>query len=224
MKVLTVPRTAAALEYKALRLPAQVVEQRVVSRFLADDNAIRLGFERLLGTLDRQAGRLLCDEALTRRGDALIQRADVLARAVTLEQQAAATKEAADERLRAEKQAADERRAQARSERAQEARKARTADQAAKRRAAKKATSRVKAAAEAVDETVEATVSAEEERLQRAEESIKTRTSARTAAPKAQLEDAVEVTSEADRERQTAERLGDLADREKQERVQARGE
>lgn len=205
MKVLTVPRTAVALEYKVLRLPASVVEKRVVSRFLADDNVIRLGFERALGTMDRGAGRLLSDDALTRRGEALIGRADVLAKAVTLEKEAAATRAEADEQVHAEQDAADEQR-----------------EQATKHRAAEKAAARIGAETQAIDRDVDATLSAQEQRLERTEESIEARTAARTAAPKAQLGDAVEAESDADRERETAERLGDLADQEKNERQEAR--
>ena len=78
----------------------------VCPAFLADDKAIRLGFERALGTLDRKAGQLLSNDALTRRGEALIRRSEVLANAVNLEQEAAAKQAEAEERLRAEKQAA----------------------------------------------------------------------------------------------------------------------
>ncbi|MCW2613782.1 MAG: putative translation initiation factor, family protein, partial [Frankiales bacterium] len=79
MNVLTVPKKAAALEYSLLRLPATLVESQVVVRFLQDDSALRLGFERALGSLDEKAGRLLGDQALTARGSALRRRSDALA-------------------------------------------------------------------------------------------------------------------------------------------------
>ncbi len=96
MNALTLPRKAAALEYSLLRLPATFVETQVVSRFLQDDSALRLGFERALGSLDETAGRLLADESLSQRGTALRRRTEILTNAAQLEEQAAQRKAQAE--------------------------------------------------------------------------------------------------------------------------------
>jgi len=74
MNLTTVPRNIAKLEYSAVRLPLTVLESRVFARYLPDESPIRLGLERFLGSLDGAAGRLLGDEAITRRGEALSRR------------------------------------------------------------------------------------------------------------------------------------------------------
>jgi hypothetical protein len=85
MNVLTLPRTVAAIEYKALRLPATLLQKKVVVRFLEQDSKLRLGFEKTLGALDERAGSLLADKALADRGRVLRRRSEILEKAVQLE-------------------------------------------------------------------------------------------------------------------------------------------
>ena len=59
MNVLTLPRSVAAIEYKALRLPATLLQTQVVVRFLEQDSKLRLGLEKALGALDEKAGTRL---------------------------------------------------------------------------------------------------------------------------------------------------------------------
>src|ERR1700712_4436367 len=101
MNLSTLPRGAAKLEYSAVRAPLSLLERRVVARYLADDAAMRLGFERLLGSLDSLAGKLLDDESLTRRGQALARRSDMLEKASELEAKADQRKAQADQQLQA---------------------------------------------------------------------------------------------------------------------------
>ena len=110
MKLSTLPRGAAKLEYAAVRAPLSVVERQIVTRYLPDDAAMRLGFERLLGSLDTFAGKLLDDETITRRGQALARRSDLIEKATQLEAKAEQRKAQADEELEAStKQAAKDR-------------------------------------------------------------------------------------------------------------------
>jgi hypothetical protein len=218
MNVLTVPRTAAALEYKVLRLPATVVETQLVARFLDEESRVRLAYEKALGNVDAAVGRLLDDEALTRRGTALSRRAEVLENAVALEEKAAQRKAEADEALRAQKaQAADQRRT-AEKEKAAEARRVREQAAAEKRRVKEQAAAQEKAAAQEISANAEAQLRAERDRLAQAEQQIEQRVAERTAAPKAQLDRAVELQGEADDERAQAERLAQLADAERESR------
>jgi predicted transcriptional regulator len=67
-----VTRRIAKLQYAAARLPFTLLDEAVVARYWDRDAAIRAGFERWLGSLDLLAGRLLADDEISRRGQALI--------------------------------------------------------------------------------------------------------------------------------------------------------
>ncbi len=218
MNVLTVPRTVAALEYKALRLPATVVETQVVARFLDEESRVRLAYEKALGSVDSAVGKLLANDELSRRGTALSRRAEVLETAVRLEEKAEQRKAAADEALEASKSTADEQRRTAEQEKAQELRRLREQEKAAKKAVQQKADAAQKAAAKAVQAKAQADIDAERGRLAETEARIEQRTAEGTAAPKAQLSSAFDRQSEADAERAAADRLSQLADAEREKR------
>lgn len=67
------PRSIVKLPYAAARLPFTLLEDLVVARYWDQDAPARVGFERWLGSLDLFAGRLLADEEITRRGQALLR-------------------------------------------------------------------------------------------------------------------------------------------------------
>jgi uncharacterized protein (DUF2267 family) len=69
-----VPRSIARLQYAAARLPFTLLDEWVVARYWDQDALVRTGFERWLGSLDVVAGRLLGDDAISRRGLALMRR------------------------------------------------------------------------------------------------------------------------------------------------------
>jgi Carbohydrate-binding module 48 (Isoamylase N-terminal domain) len=71
MDLTTVTRCIARLEYAAVRLPFGLLEDHFIARYWDQDAPIRVGFENLLGSLDEFAGRLLDDEEMRRRGQAL---------------------------------------------------------------------------------------------------------------------------------------------------------
>jgi hypothetical protein len=68
-----VPRTLAKLQYTAARLPFTVLDEWVVARYWGQDAPVRVSFERWLGLLDIFAGRLLGDDEISRRGQALMR-------------------------------------------------------------------------------------------------------------------------------------------------------
>jgi hypothetical protein len=70
---LAVPRSIGRLQYAAARLPFTLLDEWVVARYWGQDAAVRVGFERWLGSLDVFAGRLLADDEITWRGQALIR-------------------------------------------------------------------------------------------------------------------------------------------------------
>jgi Carbohydrate-binding module 48 (Isoamylase N-terminal domain) len=81
MSLITIPRRVAKLEYSAVRLPFALVGRHVVGRYWDDEAGVRRNFERLLGSLDQFAGRLLGDEDISRRGHALRRRTEFAAMA-----------------------------------------------------------------------------------------------------------------------------------------------
>jgi hypothetical protein len=222
MNVLTLPKTAAALEYKALRLPATLLEKQVVVRFLADDSALRLGFERALGTLDEKAGSLFGDEQLASRGHALRRRTEILEKAVELEAKAEQRKAKAESTLKAGTAKAEQTREQARKAQQQNVQETLREEQAEKRRVEQEAKARLRAEKERVAAEARAKAQAVTAQLDEQEQRIDEVTRARTAAPKAQLGDAVAEKKTADAERAKAERLAKLANDEKEARRAAR--
>jgi hypothetical protein len=106
MGLTTVPRGVARLEYSALRLPFTLLEGHVVARYWDDEAPFRLGFERLLGSLDGFAAWLLADDHIRRRGQALTRRTEFLAMADELETKAQARRAHADEEVQAAQAAA----------------------------------------------------------------------------------------------------------------------
>ena len=67
------PRSIIKLPYAAVRLPLTLLEDLVVTRYWDQDAPARVGFEHWLGSLDLFAGRLLADDEITRRGQALMR-------------------------------------------------------------------------------------------------------------------------------------------------------
>lgn len=222
MNALTVPRKAAALEYSLLRLPVTLIESQLVTRFLEDDSALRLGFERALGTLDETAGRVLADEQLIRRGNALRRRSDVLANAARLEEQAAQRKAEADAELQADEQRVAAERKQAEKTRREGVRSATAAERAEKKRVAAQAKAREQAEKQRIEQEIgikvqvaSAQADAQEARIDAVERDA-------TAAPKAQLSQATQEKAAANQQRAKAERLEGLVDAEREKREQQR--
>ena len=222
MNVLTLPRSVAAIEYKALRLPATLLQSQVVVRFLDEDSKLRLGFEKALGSLDERAGSLLANPTLSERGRLLRRRSEILGKAVELEAVADQRKQAAEATLREGRKKADKTRTEAQKKQKAGVQKALREEQAEKARIEREAAARVQAEKERVEAQAEAKVAAVTEQLDRQETRIDLTEKARTAAPKAQLEDALSEKQVADAERAKAERLAELADAEKNARKAAR--
>ena len=70
----TISRQMAKLEYAAMRMPFAVLEGCVIARYCDEDDILRLGFERFLGSMDWFAGLLLADETISGRGLRLLRR------------------------------------------------------------------------------------------------------------------------------------------------------
>ncbi len=219
MDVLTVPKTIASLEYTALRLPLTLVETQVVARLFGEESGVRVGFEKALGTVDMTVGRWIGDDRRATRGAALSRRAEVLAKAVRLEQKAATRKEQATSELHEAREAADQRRKQADRRAHADVQAARTEQKAQATASARRTTVEQERKAKLDSEQRRLDSHSEQRRLDSQVSSIDKRTSARAAAPKAQLDDAVKASKGAAKQKQTAARLGRLADAEKASRT-----
>ncbi|MBW3639143.1 MAG: hypothetical protein KY451_04735 [Actinobacteria bacterium] len=218
MNVLTISRTAAALEYKALRYPSQLFETKVVAVLLSEQSSVRLTFERVLGSLDSTAGSLFADQGLKDRGRLLTRRVESVETAASLEAKAQQRKEQADKQLRSETEKAAAKKAQAQQELERKAQQARAEKAAAKQAAEHKAQARQKADLQAAAAKAEAALKAERQRAEEQKARIEAKEKAVTAAPKAQLDKAVEDTEAALEQRSDAERLAKLAEAEKANR------
>jgi hypothetical protein len=222
MNVLTLPRSVAAIEYKALRLPATLLQSHVVVRFLDEDSKLRLGFERALGGLDEKAGSLFGNAKLSERGRVLRRRSEILGKAVELEAVAGPRKAAAEATLREGRKKAEKTRTQAQKAQRAGVQHALREEQAEKARVEREAAARVQAEKARVEEQAEAKIAAVTSKLDQQENRIDLTEKARTAAPKAQLQDAVAQKKTADAERAKAERLAELAGAERESRKAAR--
>jgi hypothetical protein len=215
-----VARKVMTAEYTMLRLPLSVLESRVVERYLDEDSKLRLGFEKTLGTLDTTVGRILGDPDLTRRGAKLSHRADMLQKAVVLEEKADARKQEADKTLKQAKADAERKRTAAQARAQAEVKAIRDEQQAEKSAAVERAQADVEARANQDERDTTARLEAAEARAEQQVQRIQQRTQARTAKPKAQLKDATELAQEATKGRAAAERLSELAEEEKAHRKQ----
>lgn len=219
MNVLTLPRNAAALEYKVLRYPSQLIETRVVATLLSEDSTVRLAFERLLGTLDSTAGSLFADQGLKDRGRMLTRRAEILEKAVSLETKAAERKQQADADLRATTEQAETDREQARQERERKLQQVSAEKQAAKAAVDRAAQDRKAAEKKAIAAEAAAAVAAERKKAETQTARIEQRTEAATASSKAELSKAVDDTRAAQQKKADANRLASLAEAERASRT-----
>jgi hypothetical protein len=215
VNVLIVPRTLAALEYKAVRYPAQLLETRLIAVRLSDDNPLRLGFERLLGRLDGAAGKLLADQGLAERGRFLTRRVEVLEKAVALEAKAAQRQESAAAELRAQTEKIEQESAQVQAEHEREAARLKAERDAEAKAVERKAAARERADANAIVESTQSIIAAERDRLDAEKARIEARVETQTAAPKAQLKAAGKSVQAVAAKRADADRLAQLRETEK---------
>src|SRR3954471_7775048 len=84
MRIIDAPLAVLRFQYRIVRFPLQLIEERVVTR-MGTEVPARLFYERSLGLLDVAVGNALGDSQLERRGGALVQRSDALRRAAQLD-------------------------------------------------------------------------------------------------------------------------------------------
>jgi hypothetical protein len=217
MNILTVPFTILRLQYTILRIPLQLVEDQLMSR-LATESPARLMYERTLGVLDGAVGSALGDRDTERRGDALTERSDALARAAELDQDAARTEAEADTALEIKRKQVNDGQAAAREAKQRDIEQARRREDERKQAAERDAEQRKQVAKKNADQlAAQRTQAAEAEH--RAEQATLREAEKAAAAPaKAQLKDAANKQDEAADKRARADRVEKLAEAEKSKR------
>src|SRR4051812_7515675 len=83
MRIIDAPLAVLRFQYRIVRFPLQLIEERVVAR-MGTEVPARLFYERALGLLDVAVGNTLGDSRLEKRGAALAERSDALRRAAEL--------------------------------------------------------------------------------------------------------------------------------------------
>lgn len=195
--------------YRITRTPLTVVDRRLVSR-LPQDSRPRMVFDRVLGSLDELAGRLLADDALAARGSQRVSKIDKLAIATDLERTAAERRGAA-----AEAKAQGEDKAATKAQQARDRADAGKAEAVKVEREAKQAAS-AKARSIAAQKKKQAEarkqerVSAIEDGLEKVDAVTTARTTAAQRAAKTSLSAAARTRAAADAERKDADQLDEL--------------
>ncbi|QEN12188.1 IF2 family translation initiation factor [Mycolicibacterium sp. ELW1] len=221
MNVTTLPFAVLRLQYRAARIPLQIVEDHLVARLAAESPA-RLFYERSLGALDVRVGRTLGDRGLTERGAAMAKRSDTLREAARLDAEAEAEARSAGEEFTTRRDEAIRQSDDAQSAKAEAVEEARLNAQARKRHAAQSAQERADTAKDRADNTAAQRAAAVQKAKQDEQARIDAVQKATTKAADAKLSDAQQKRSEAVATRNDADRVSELADAEKKKRQEAR--
>lgn len=220
MNVMEVPRTIARAQYRLARIPLQLFEDRVLSRFDVEAPA-RLLYERSVGALDAVIGHALGDRQLSHDGVVLAQRSAARGRAARLDADADAMRRQADETLQEAREEVVQEREDARAAKRDAVAEA-VSDADQRRRnatetAGRKADTAARRAADAAAqrrESVRKVQRGEFDRIDAAENAVTADASDKRAAAQTKREDAAD-------KRTTADRVEGLAHAEKQGRRDA---
>ena len=218
MGLTTIPRRIAKLEYSAVRLPFTLLDQRVVARHLDDQALLRVGFERLLGSLDGFAGWLLGDDGISRRGHALRRRTEFLAKASELDRKARARRVKAEEKLQAEQARACRARERAQKEFDDVIAAAYESEQEEKQQVGREADARAEAEKTQAEHAAETRAAKAEEAQQAEQKRISAEEDRVSAAAEQQLSDAADKRRLVKYRREEADHLDHLATSERDER------
>ena len=114
MRINDTPLAVLRFQYRIVRFPLQMIEERVVAR-MGSEAPARLFYERSLGLLDAAVGNALGDWRLEKRGGALAERSDALRRVAQLEASAdqARQQSGADLKAKSDKAIEDQQEARA---------------------------------------------------------------------------------------------------------------
>ncbi|AKK25720.1 hypothetical protein AB431_02240 [Mycobacterium sp. EPa45] len=221
MKISDMPFAIMRLQYRAARLPLQIVEDQVMVR-LKSESPARLVYERSFGALDVTVGNLLGAADIAERGAALAERSEALRLAAELDAEADSEVREAGENFKARRDDADRQRKNAQDKKQQVVSESRQQAEARKQNAAQSAAERAAVVKERVDKAASQRTAAVENAKQTEKANISAAEKTVTKAAQAKLDDAQEKRSEAASIRSDADRANELADVEKEKRQQAR--
>jgi hypothetical protein len=221
MRVIDAPLAVLRFQYRIVRFPLQLIEERVVAR-MGTEVPARLFYERALGLLDAAAGNALGDYRLERRGGALAERSDALRRAAQLDVDASQARQQSGANLKAKSDKAIERQQDARAARKRDVKEARTSAEDRKHAVDEATTRRVAAAKKQANDVASRRKNSAEtaKRAQQARITASERTAAATANSK--LSDAAARRKQATKKRAQADRVESLAVLEKKNRQSKR--
>jgi hypothetical protein len=221
MRIIDAPLAVLRFQYRIVRFPLQLIEERVVAR-MGTEVPARLFYERALGLLDVAVGNTLGDSRLEKRGAALAERSDALRRAAELATAAEEVRQQSGANLKAKSDKATERQQNARAAKQRQVEGARSSAEERKRAAEETAARRTASAKRRADdvaaqrhESVEAAKRTEQARIRADEQNA-------AKAAESKLENAQARRAEANTKRARADRVEELADTEKQKRQSAR--
>jgi hypothetical protein len=218
MSIATIPRSILRLQYQLVRIPLQLIEDRVVTR-LDSEAPARLIYERSLGVLDATVGSALGDRKLKNQGASLAKRSDELARASQLDGAASQKKKQADAELKTSREEAVEDLKDAQAAREDAVDEALLGAEERKRAAAQRANKSAATAKQHADEVANRRKEAARQAEQRDLNKIRAAEKEVTSAANAKLEDAHGKRQEAEDKRAQANRVEHLAEAEKAKRT-----
>jgi hypothetical protein len=221
MRIIDAPLAVLRFQYRILRFPLQLIEERVVAR-MGTEVPARLFYERSLGLLDVAMGNALGDLRLERRGGALAERSDALRRAAQLDAAANQVRQQSSADLKAKSDKAIEQQQNARAAKVRDLEEARTSAEGRKRAAEEAAARRTAAAKKRADDVAAQRHNSADVAKRTEQARIAANEQKAAAAAKSKLDDAQARRTEANTKRAQADRVEKLADAEKQKRQSAR--
>jgi hypothetical protein len=223
MRIIYAPQAVLRFQYRIVRFPLQIIEERVVAR-MGPEAPARLFYERSLGLLDAAAGNALGDLRLAKRGGALAERSDALRRAAQLDAAADQARQQSSADLKAKSDKAIEDQQDARAAKERDVVEARSSAEDRKGAAEESAAQRTAAAKKQADEMAAQRMNSAEAANRDEQARIRVNEQKAAAAAKSKLGDAQARRTDADNKRAQADRVEELAGLEKQKRRSERVE
>jgi hypothetical protein len=221
MRIIDAPMAILRMQYRFVRFPLQVIEERVVAR-MGSEAPARLFYERSFGLMDAAVGNVLGDYRLQTRGGALVERSVALGRAAKLDAAADRARQESSADLKAKSDKAIEDQQDAHAAKNREVAEALSAADERKHAAEAAAAQRTAAAKKHADEEAARRKKSAEAAKRGEQARIRANEQKAAAAAKSKFDDAQARRNAADVKRAHADRVEELAGIEKQKRQAAR--
>ncbi len=217
MRIIDAPQAVLRFQYRIVRFPLQIIEERLVAR-MGSEAPARLLYERSLGLLDAVVGNALGDLRLAKRGGALAERSDALRRAAELDAAADQARQQSSADLKAKSDEAIAEQQDARAAKEREVEEAWSSAEERKRAAEMAAAQRTAAAKKQADDVAAQRKNSAEAAKREKQARIRANEQKAATAAKSKLDDAHARRTDADNKRAHADRVEELAGLEKQKR------